>query len=149
MKPTPYSLLPTPLTSGYSGKPLVTKIGLKERMRVCLLNAPEGFERQLEPIPADVEFVGCEASQVDCALLFVLEAMQLDREFPVAAGKLTMAGMLWVAWPKRSSGIKTDLTDNNVREIGLEKGLVDVKVCAIDEVWSGLKFVRRLRDRSG
>jgi hypothetical protein len=133
--------------AGYSGKPLSQKLGIRESDRILLRGEPEGFRSELEPLPAGVTFVPWGAEEVDLALLFVKEAATLEREFVEAMTTLTMAGMLWVAWPKKASKVPTDLTEDVIREIGLAQGLVDVKVCAINEIWSGLKFVRRLKDR--
>jgi len=131
--------------AGYSKTPLTQKLGIREDSRICFVNAPAGFERQL--VLVDVNVVSPRSKSLDFALLFVTGAAALRGQFLALARKLSPAGMLWVAWPKRASGIATDLSENLVREIGLECGLVDVKVCAIDDVWSGLKFVYRLKDR--
>ena len=136
------------MPGGYSGKPLNQKLGLRENDRIVLHNAPPDFRAELEPLPQGMTFVPLGRMAVDLALLFETESSALERDFTAATLTLTMAGMLWVAWPKRASKVPTDLTDNVVREIGVALGLVDVKVCAINEIWSGLKFVRRLRDRS-
>jgi hypothetical protein len=131
---------------GYSGKPLVEKLGLKPSQRLALVGAPGGFVRELDPLPAGVR-LGADRGPLDCVLLFAPDAATLTGGFPRWAARLTPAGMLWVAWPKKAAKIATDLDENVVRRIGLAAGLVDVKVCAVTEVWSGLKFVRRLRDR--
>ena len=133
--------------AGYSGTPLVKKLGFKEGFRVALVNPPKSFKNELEPLPENVKFLSTQAEQVDLVVLFVDSQQKLSREFPIFASKLKENGMLWIAWPKKASGVPTDLTDNSVRHIGLDAGLVDVKVCAVNEVWSGLKFVYRLRDR--
>ena len=134
--------------AGYSGTPLVRKLGFKEGFRAALVNSPEKFQAELEPLPDNVEIVsGSRASKLDLVLLFVDSQQKLKKEFPRLARKLAGNGMLWIAWPKKASGVSTDLTDNSVRHIGLNAGLVDVKVCAVNDVWSGLKFVYRLKDR--
>ena len=133
--------------AGYSGTPLVKKLGFKAGFRVALVNPPKSFKNELEPLPENVKFLSSQAEQVDLVVLFVDSQQKLRREFPIFAAKLKENGMLWIAWPKKASGVPTDLTDNSVRHIGLDAGLVDVKVCAVNEVWSGLKFVIRLRDR--
>lgn len=134
--------------AGYSGTPLVKKLGFKEGFRVALVNPPKSFKSELEPLPDKVDFVsGVQGKQLDLILLFVDSRQKLRKEFPIFAAKLKQNGMLWIVWPKKASGVPTDLTDNSVRQIGLDAGLVDVKVCAVNEVWSGLKFVYRLRDR--
>lgn len=133
--------------AGYSGTPLVKKLGVGAGSRVSLVGAPPGFQALLAPLPAGVRFLSSRAASIDLVLLFVDRAAVLERRFACEADRLVTAGMLWVAWPKRASKRDTDLTEDVVRRIGLAAGLVDVKVCAIDEVWSGLRFVRRLRDR--
>ena len=132
--------------AGYSGTPLSSKLGLKSRQRVLALNAPAHFVSLVAGAPADIEWVKGLAA-FDVALVFVADRTALVRELGRLVAKLPDAGMIWVAWPKKSSGVSTDLTENIVRAMGLDGGLVDVKVCAIDATWSGLKFVRRLRDR--
>jgi hypothetical protein len=135
--------------AGYSGTPLVQKLGIKPGARLHLINAPPDFAATLGPLPAGVEQVGAAAKELDVAVLFVKDQAVLAERFPKMAGRLAGAGMLWVAWPKKASGVPTDLTENVIRDIGLAAGLVDTKVCAIDHVWSGLKFVYLLKDRAG
>jgi hypothetical protein len=135
--------------AGYSGTPLVKKLGFKEGFRVGLVNSPRGFQTELNPLPINVKIlVGHLPKLLDLILFFAGAQKILRREFPTLAQKLARNGMLWIAWPKKASGIATDLSDNSVRQIGLDAGLVDVKVCAINEIWSGLKFVYRLKDRN-
>ncbi|MDQ6651524.1 MAG: DUF3052 domain-containing protein [Acidobacteriota bacterium] len=135
--------------AGYSGTPLVQKLGFKEGFRACLVNPPKGFQTELSPLPSNVKIiVGHLPKALDLILLFADSQRLLKREFPGLALKLAENGMLWVAWPKKASGVATDLSENEIRQIGLEAGLVDVKVCAVNEIWSGLKFVYRLKDRS-
>jgi hypothetical protein len=132
--------------AGYSGTPLPAKLGLKSRQRVLAVNAPSQFASLVAGAPPDIEWVKGVAA-FDVALVFVADRAALVRELGRIEAKLPDAGMIWVAWPKKSSGVSTDLTENIVRARGLDGGLVDVKVCAIDATWAGLKFVRRLRDR--
>jgi len=134
--------------AGYSGTPLAKKLGIKEGSRIALINAPKNFESTLEQLPDGVEFVSRPAKTLDIILLFVLTERALARDFAKLAGRLTATGMIWIAWPKKSSGVSTDLSFERVQRIGLDSGLVDVKICAIDETWSGLKFVYRLKDRA-
>jgi hypothetical protein len=134
---------------GYSGKPLIVKLGVKSGSTLSLHDAPDGFLAELAPLPPGVRMVGPNARSVDCAILFTQDAASLSRNFAAVAKALTDAGMLWVAWPKKSSGVVTDVTEDVIRNVGLAAGLVDVKVCAVTEVWSALKFVRRLKDRKG
>ena len=134
--------------AGYSGTPLVKKLGIKEGSRIALVNAPKDFESELVELPDDVQFINRPAKSLDLILLFVLTERALARDFAKHAARLTANGMLWIAWPKKSSGVASDLTEQRVQRIGLDAGLVDVKICAIDDTWSGLKFVYRLKDRS-
>ena len=140
----------TPVKSseaGYSGKPLPSKLGLKPGMRFVALNAPPDLDVLLTGAP-DVERLRRVAS-FDCALAFTTTERALAALFAKLAPKLLDTGMIWIAWPKQASGVATELTEDVVRRVGLASGLVDVKVCAVDATWSGLKFVRRLRDRRG
>lgn len=134
--------------AGYSGTPLPKKLGLKSGQRLAFVNEPAGFRDSLQGLTGELGELAAPDDRVDLALLFTREEAELRREFPALAARLHPAGMLWVAWPKRASKVATDLTGDRVRAVGLEAGLVDVKVCAIDEVWSGLKFVFRLADRA-
>jgi hypothetical protein len=136
-------------TAGYSGTPLPRKLGIRAGSRLLLIDPPAGFDALLGELPDDVERVAASAADVDVAVLFVLDHTSLHAQFDRLAKSLQPAGGLWVAWPKRSSGIESDLGESAVRELGLAAGLVDNKVCAIDTTWSGLRFVRRLRDRPG
>jgi hypothetical protein len=135
--------------AGYSGTPLAKKLGIKEGAHVVLASAPKGFVRELGELPAQVSFVTRSSKPVDIVLLFAKSESGLKKDFVKMAKSLSPSGMLWVAWPKKSSGVPTDLSFNNVQRVGLEAGLVDVKICAVNEVWSGLKFVYRLKDRPG
>lgn len=134
--------------AGYSGTPLVQKIGIKPGHRVVLRNHPPSFMRDLGKLPEGAAATERLNGAADVVVYFTEKRSALERDFPALAAKLQPAGMLWIAWPKKASGRPTDLTENVVRETGLGLGLVDVKVCAIDETWSGLKFVIRLRDRA-
>jgi hypothetical protein len=133
--------------AGYSSTPLAKKLGIKEGSRIALVNAPKNFESELGPLPEKAQFVKRVTSSLDIILFFVLTERALAREFSKLADKLVANGMIWIAWPKKSSGVTTDLMFSNVQRIGLNAGLVDVKICAVDETWSGLKFVYRLKDR--
>lgn len=132
--------------AGYSGTPLAKKLGIKEGFNLRFVNAPAALDKELD-LPANVTLNSRSRKPIDLVLLFVTTKRELERTFSSYAAKLTPAGMLWISWPKKSSGVASDLTDNVVRQIGLAKGMVDVKVCAVDNVWSGLKFVFRLKDR--
>lgn len=135
------------MSAGYSGTPLVKKLGIKEGFRVALVGAPDGFRRELEGLPDGVSFVTSVQGQLDFILFFATTRSELVGNFSRLAARLAPTGMLWISWPKKASGVQTDLSDAVVRETGLDVGLVDVKVCAVNEVWSGLKFVIRVKDR--
>jgi hypothetical protein len=130
--------------AGYSGTPLPKKLGIKEQFRVALLAMPTDVAAELKDALG-----ACRTAQdnLDFAMMFVKTQTDLQKQFDGVVRKLAPAGMLWVSWPKKTSGVASDLDENVVRKIGLDAGLVDVKVCAVNEVWSGLKFVRRLKDR--
>lgn len=128
---------------GYSGTPLARKLGIKEGSRVALLSAPEGFERELDPLPDGVRILRRLGPDLDVAVLFVTARRDLERRFPGVAAAITPAGGFWVAFPKRASKVPTDVTDHVLREVGLPQGLVDNKVCAVTEVWTGVRFVWR------
>lgn len=133
--------------AGYSGTPLAKKLGIKDGFQIALVDSPKDFRKELGDLPAGVKFKSSTAKPLDLILLFVRSESELARRFLPLAANLNANGMIWVAWPKKSSGVATDLSFNNVQRIGLDAGLVDVKICAVNEVWSGLKFVYRLKDR--
>lgn len=128
--------------AGYSGTPLPRKLGVKEGSRVALVAAPDGFTELLEPVPAGTALDG-DPSTADVTLFFTSERADLEGSIGALAEAIRPDRVLWVAWPKRSSGVATDMTENVVREIALPLGLVDTKVCAIDATWSGLRLVWR------
>ena len=133
--------------AGYSDTPLAKKLGIKESSQIGLVNAPEGFQKQLGVLPANAQIVARLLKPLDIILLFTDVEKTLVKDFRLLAKKLSTNGMIWIAWPKKSSGVGTDLSFERVQRVGLQCGLVDVKICAIDETWSGLKFVYRLKDR--
>lgn len=133
--------------AGYSGTPLPKKLCIKEDARVALVGAPPGFESVLGELPAGAALVRPARKGLDVVLLFARSRAELVRRFETYAARIKADGSLWVAWPKRASGVATDLAEPYVRQHGLAAGLVDVKVCAVDETWSGLRFVYRLKDR--
>ena len=135
-------------TAGYSGTPLPLKLGLKEGMRVLLVRPPQGAEGLLEPIPADVRLMRRAGGSLDMVLAFCHRRRDLARDLDRLLPSLVPAGMFWAAWPKRASGVATDITEDVVREVALPMGLVDTKVCAIDATWSGLRLVLRRELRS-
>lgn len=132
---------------GYSKRTLVQKLGIKEGNRLALINAPDNYDETLGPLPADVTVLDALDESLDFIQFFTKEASQLEAQFPALKAAMTTSGMLWISWPKKASKVETDVTEDVIRQIGLEIGLVDVKVCAVDHIWSGLKFMYRLKDR--
>ena len=129
--------------AGYSGTPLLKKLGIKEGNRVLLRHAPAAFPEELE------EYAKARVQdRLDVIVLFARSFAEFKREFAAHQGSIKADGMIWVAWPKKASGIETDLTENAIRDTVLKTPFVDVKVCAIDETWSGLKFVVHKEHRS-
>ena len=135
--------------AGYSGTPLPKKLGIKAGQLVAVVNAPDGFEATLSPLPDDITIIDSLSSsgRADVIVLFTKSLSDLRGAFKSAAKKLKPDGGLWIGWPKKASGMPTDVSENLVRDIGLAAGLVDNKVCALDETWSGLRFVYRVADR--
>jgi hypothetical protein len=133
-------------TAGYSGTPLHKKLGIKPGQRAWMRGEPDDYASELRKA-GEFEVVKRLSGGLDFIHVFTSSRAELHREFPKLRDSLTSNGMLWVSWPKKSSGKTTDLDENVVRALGLKSGLVDVKVCAVDETWSGLKFVFRLKDR--
>src|SRR5689334_13709474 len=133
--------------AGYSGTPLVQKIGIKPGHRVVLRNHPSSFIKDLGKLPDGVESSVRLSGKANVVVYFTDKRAALERDFVALSAVLVPDGMIWIGWPKKASGRATDLTEDVIRRIGLERGLVDVKVCAIDETWSGLKFVVRVKDR--
>ncbi len=133
--------------AGYSGTPLPKKLGIKEESRVAFVDAPPEFQQALGELPPGVELAVPDDRNVDVIVCFVTEQDQVEARFLELKPSLAWSGGLWFAWPKKTSGIQTSLVENTIRDIGLAAGLVDNKVCAIDERWSGLRFVWRVADR--
>ena len=133
--------------SGYSGTPLARKLGIKAGHRLAFPGAPEGFDALLGELPEGVSVRARASGPLDVIVFFTRSRAELARRLPALRRAMDPAAGLWVAWPKRSSGVETDVTEDVVRDLGLENSLVDNKVCAIDETWSGLRLVIRLRDR--
>ncbi len=135
------------MAAGYSKRSLIDKLGIKAGTAIAILNPPKGYDRTLGKLPTRVKRRASASGPLDFVQFFTSEKSELEREFATLVRALAPAGMLWISWPKSASGVPTDLTENVIRAIGLAHGLVDVKVAAVDDVWSGLKFVRRLKDR--
>ncbi|SRR5258708_42672 len=133
--------------AGYSGTPLVKKIGIKPGHRIVFRNDPPSFLKDLGEMPAGVAKSDKLSGQADVIVYFTDKRAPLQKDFPALMRAQVSDGMIWIGWPKRASGKPTDLDENIVRDLGLDLGLVDVKICAIDETWSGLKFVVRLENR--
>lgn len=135
--------------AGYSGTPLVRKLGLKEGMAVHLLGAPDGYWDLLGGSPSELEVATTEASgdAVDFTHLFAVDARTLEDRFRRARDGMAEDGMVWASWPKKSSGVESEIGKSEVMAAGKAVGLVDVKVCAVDATWSGLKFVIPVENR--
>ena len=135
-------------TAGYSKRTLVEKLGIKPGARVLLIDAPEDYLETLDELPPRTHIVDDLEAQLDFIQYFTKDLNGLELAFPDLKNSLKEDGMIWISWPKGASKVKTDLNENIIREIGLKNNLVDVKVCAVDEIWSGLKFVYRVKDRT-
>ncbi len=136
------------MVAGYSQKTLTQKLGIKQGYIISLINSPEDYGHLLFPIPPDCSVFDDLIEPSDTIQYFASDKTNLEKDFRKLRGNLKKDGSLWISWPKKSSKVKTDLDENNVREIGLKEGLVDVKVIAVNEKWSGLKFVYRIQDRT-
>jgi hypothetical protein len=130
------------MSAGYSGRPLAAKLGVKPDSTLVLIGAPEGAERLLEPLPPRAVVRHGNRGQREMTIWFTTSRLELERRF-AAVAKSAGEGTLWMAWPKRSSGVDTDLSEDVIREVALAAGMVDSKVCAIDETWSGLRLTLR------
>ncbi len=136
--------------AGYSGTPLAKKLGVSEGGRLLVEGAPAGYEKLLNPLPPNVKFVKEMGPDTDIIHLFVTKRAELAKRLSVLLSALRSDGVIWVSWPKKAAKIATDITENVIREVALPLGLVDIKVCAVDETWSGLKLViRRVLRPSG
>ena len=133
--------------AGYSGTPLPTKLGLKEGGTMVLLNAPSGFEQYLVPLPVGASLVSKLARSNALVVLFCKDVATLKQSLPTVSKKLPREGSLWISWPKKSSPLFVDLTEDGIRALVLPTGLVDVKVCAVNDDWSGLKLMVRKEKR--
>lgn len=136
------------MAAGYSGTPLIRKLGIKENFRMQVVGPPDGYWELLGDLPAGVRVLkSSRAADLDFVHIFATREKELRRRLQGARGRIMDDGMIWVSWPKKASGVDSELDGNRVRGIGLDSSLVDVKVCAVDETWSGLKFVIRIEDR--
>jgi hypothetical protein len=135
-------------THGYSGTPLPKKLGISPGTRVVTINAPAHYRRLLGELPADVSFTTQLRPDARFIHLFSGERRVLLRELKSCRSKIADDGSIWVSWPKRSSGVESDITEDTIRSVALPLGLVDTKVCAVDETWSGLKLMVRRENRS-
>jgi hypothetical protein len=133
--------------AGYSGTPLQKKLGLKPGFQVYVFQSPPEYFNWLAPPPENLTIEQKLTGEFDFIHLFVKDQTTFETNFKKAKKFLKKDGMLWISWPKKSSKVETDLDENIIRDFGLKEGLVDVKVCAVNEVWSGLKFVIRVKDR--
>jgi hypothetical protein len=134
--------------AGYSGSPLIKKLGIKPDMKIAVWNEPAAYWDYLSPLPSAIRVVArVYPGAADMVHLFATTAADFNKLLRRAKPLIHSTGMIWVSWPKKSSGVPSDLDENMIRSAALKAGLVDVKVCAVDEVWSGLKLVYRLKDR--
>jgi hypothetical protein len=133
--------------AGYSGTPLAKKLGIKPGTLLCVVNAPADYAALLAPLPENVAIVREVSEGADIVHVFVKRRSELVKLINIHKDKIKQNGAIWVSWPKKAAKIATDVTEDTVREIALPLGLVDIKVCAVDEVWSGLKLVIRKENR--
>jgi hypothetical protein len=132
---------------GYSGTPLAKKLGIKPGFKIALLNAPEYYLNLFTDLPPDIVFVNDESQLKDIIHVFIKDKATYFALLPRIKTQIVQNGSIWVSWPKKASKVPTDITEDIIRNYALETGLVDIKVCAVDEVWSGLKLVIRVKDR--
>ena len=135
--------------AGYSGRSVVQKLGLKPGFCIFVDGAPASYDKVVGPLPADTTIAPRLKATLDMVHLFAMQAAALRKKLPACREAIAPDGMVWVSWPKKSSGVATDVTENLVRDTALSLGLVDIKVCAIDDTWSGLKLVIPLKQRRG
>ncbi|MFL5772587.1 MAG: hypothetical protein ACJ75F_05485 [Flavisolibacter sp.] len=134
-------------SSGYSGTPLAKKLGIKDGFRISVMNEPDHYYSLFADMPPDVDIVHNLKTKLDLIHYFVKDAKQLSDEIQKLKDSIQQNGMIWISWPKKTSKLPTDITEDVIRAIALHNGLVDIKVCAIDSVWSGLKLVIPVKDR--
>jgi hypothetical protein len=141
------SMAKTKPTAGYSGTPLAQKLGFKSGHAVCAIGAPPNYETLLEPLPKGVKIIRNSRGTPDAIHLFSKDRAELAKLLPRLMTQIRPDGMIWISWPKKAAGIPSTITEDSIREIALPLGLVDIKVCAVDETWSGLKLVIRRENR--
>ena len=135
------------MPAGYSGTPLAKKLGIKPGFKLLLVNPPDYYYSLFDDMPPEVEEVDDRTQDVNFIHYIVKERSQLENDFGKLKSRMDINGMIWISWPKKASKVPTDVDDSVVRKTGLDNGLVDIKVCAVDQIWSGLKFVYRKEDR--
>jgi hypothetical protein len=133
--------------AGYSGTPLPGKLGIKPGTRVFAVDAPKTYQALISPLPVKAALVSTFDDTVDVVHVFVTRKVDLSRFLKTALGKMRRDAAIWVSWPKKAAGVSTDVTENTIREVALPLGFVDIKVCAVDDTWSGLKLVIRKENR--
>jgi hypothetical protein len=132
-----------PSTTGYSGTPLTKKLGFKERSLVLLIDAPKDYAQLVAPMPAGVQFISKPSRNVDIAHVFVSRRSTLSKHLSQLRETLDVRASIWVSWPKKAAKVPTDITEDTIRQVALPLGFVDIKVCAVSDIWSGLKLVLR------
>jgi hypothetical protein len=135
------------MTAGYSMKPLAQKLGIKPGFRMAVINPPSHYADLIAPLPDAVSFHAADEGRLNCLHLFVRTAAELEQHLAPSKTRIVPNGMIWVSWPKRTAKVPTDLTEDRIRQLAIQLGLVDVKVCAVDAVWSGLKLVIPVANR--
>jgi len=133
--------------SGYSGTPLVKKLGIKQGFKISIINSPEYYFNLLTGLPDQIEIVNDTKSKKDFIQFFVKEEKELLKQILILKDQIKSNGMIWISWPKKTSKVTTDITEDGIRKIALDNGLVDIKVCAVDEIWSGLKLLIPVKER--
>jgi hypothetical protein len=136
------------MAAGYSGTPLVRKLGIKDGFKVCVIDPPQNYWHLVGDLPENVSVGEPGEGAFDLIHVFAKDGAQLESQIEMLKQHIVPAGMIWVSWPKKSSKVATDLNENFIRDLALKSGLVDTKVCAVDDTWSGLKLVIRLTDRA-
>jgi hypothetical protein len=133
--------------SGYSGTSLAKKLGIKEGFKIRLVNQPEYYFKLFDDFPENVSITSDEMGKKDLIHFFTKEAFELFDNILLLKNEIEVNGMIWISWPKKVSKVPTDITEDTIRNLALKNGLVDIKVCAVDEIWSGLKLVIPVKDR--